>query len=77
MIKNLKHFWIKLMSGFVATKEGSTKKQKRAKLVKGSTDSKLWKDNGTYQANVHEDYSNDRAEDGEANPLEVSLNKEE
>lgn len=62
---------------FVAAKEGSTKKRKRAKLVNGSTDSELWKDNGTYQANVHEDYSDDSAEDGEANPLVVSLNKEE
>lgn len=62
---------------FVAAKEGSTKKRKRAKLINGATDSELWKDNGTYQDNIHEDYSDDSAEDGEANPLVVPLTKEE
>jgi len=62
---------------FVAAKEGSTKKRKRAKLVHGATDSELWKDNGAYQDNVHEDYSDDSVEDDEANPLVLPLTKEE
>lgn len=62
---------------FVAAKEGSTKKRKRAKLINDSTDSEVWKDNGTYQDNIHEDYSDDSAEDGEANPLVVPLTEEE
>lgn len=62
---------------FVAAKEGSTKKRKRAKLINDATDSEVWKDNGTYQDNIHEDYSDDSAEDGEANPLVVPLTEEE
>jgi len=62
---------------FVAAKEGSTKKRKRAKLVHGAPDSELWKDNGAYQDNVHEDYSDDSVEDDEANPLVLPLTKEE
>lgn len=62
---------------FVAAKEGSTKKRKRAKLINDAADSEVWKDNGTYQDNIHEDYSDDSAEDGEANPLVVPLTEEE
>lgn len=62
---------------FVAAKEGSTKKRKRAKLINDATDSEVWKDKGTYQDNIHEDYSDDSAEDGEANPLVVPLTEEE
>lgn len=62
---------------FVAAKEGSTKKRKRAKLINDATDSEVWKDKGTYQDNIHEDYSDDSVEDGEANPLVVPLTEEE
>lgn len=62
---------------FVAAKEGSTKKRKRAKLINDATDSEVWKDKGTYQDNIHEDYSDDSAEDGEANPLVVPLTEDE
>lgn len=62
---------------FVAAKEGSTKKRKRAKLINDATDSEVWKDKGTYQDNIHEDYSDDSVEDGEANPLVVPLTEDE